>query len=393
MNSILIAYLVDSIAKEVKAPLSLMVLACFGSVFALHAQAFLNGTLNGTIAISATPTSWSQVPFGDPVSFATMAPSATSDVTGTTGPVNGNINGNPYHGTTLVSGLHMSSGPDTWHEGIMQTLSGLSIGQSYSIRFYQNVIKQSNGIDPSGSWAVYKENTLIAISAPCTDNSPVGSNSHPWFLRTVTFTATSAVHNIKFLPRDDDANIVSPNGVRMGIDSITIVLIPPFAAPLNYALSLKAGDQVALDWEAANTQGLSHFVVEHSSDGVHFEEIGRVNAAGQMQFQYIDESPFIETYYRIGSLEFNGAISYTEVQRIMTQAPVEVSQFGRRLKLHGGYGGVYSMKILDMQGQLVFEQRGPDEADVSLLSSGIYFLRVISEGRQNAILDKKIFLQ
>jgi hypothetical protein len=364
-----------------------------GFVSHVSGQAFVNGSLNGTIGISTTPTSWLQVPYLDPVSQSTMPLSATSDVTGTTGPMMGTINGNPYHGTTLVSGLHMQNGSDIWHEGLMQTVTGLTIGQAYNIRFYQNVIKQSNGTDPTGSWAVYRENTLIGISTPCTDNVGYGLNTHPWFLRTVTFTATATSHNIKFLPRDDDANITSPNGVRMGIDSITLRLATPFAPPIDFMLTLVADDQVQLEWEDANPQGLDKYIVEHSPDGIHFEAVGEVEVGNQSQFSLVDESPFVESYYRIGMVEPNGGINFTEVKQINTLGEVVASLYGRHLELSGGYGGIYSVTMRDMKGAAVFEQRGPDQADLSLLSPGIYFLRVISEGRENMILEKKIYLQ
>jgi hypothetical protein len=357
------------------------------------AQAFVNGTLAGTIGISNTPTSWAQVAFGDPVSQSTNTFAATSDVTGTTGPFSGNINGNPYHGTTLVSGLHMQNGSDIWHEGIQQTVTGLTIGAAYSISLYQNVIKQSNATDDTGSWAVYRENTLISVTAVSVDNSPVGSNSHPWHRRVVTFTATATSHLIKFLPRDDDANIVSPAGVRMGLDSITFFPASAFPVDLEYSLSLGNDQDVLLEWETAEPQGLTRFLVEHAPDGIHFEQIGALDIGNQTAYSFVDRTPFIESYYRIGVVQADGGITYTEVKQISTQAPVEALLYGRQLEMRGGYGGVYAVALLDMQGKSVFAQRGPASADLGLLSPGIYFLRVISEGKENAILEKKIFLE
>lgn len=357
------------------------------------AQAFVNGSLNGTIGVSNTPTSWSQVPFGDAISQATMTLSATSDVTGTTGPFSGNINGNPYHGTTYVSGLHMQNGSDIWHEGIMQTVSGLAIGTAYNIRFYQNVTKQSNATDNSGSWSVYRENTLIATSAPCTDNSAVGSNAHPWFLRTVTFTATATSHTIKFIPTDDDPNIVSPAGVRMGIDSITLSVATPFAASMDFRLSLRGTREVVVEWEDDPAPGLSQYEVQHSPDGLHFESIGHVEAGNGTKFQWVDRMPFIESHYRIASVQADGGMNFTEVKHISTQAPVEAKLFGRRLEVSGGYGGIYAITLMDMQGREVFFQQVPEQADLTLLAPGIYCLRVVSEREERAILEKKILLQ
>jgi hypothetical protein len=358
----------------------------------LQAQSFVNGTLDGVIGVSSTPTSWQQVAFGDPICTATQSFGATSDVTGTSGPFSGNINGNPYHGTTLVSGLHMQNGVDIWHEGIQQTVSGLTVGQAYTISLYQNVIKQSNGTDPTGCWSVYREGTLIALTAVCTDNSAVGSNAHPWFRRTVTFTAASTSHLIKFLPRDDDANIVSPNGVRMGIDSITIFPATVFPVAVDFSLELLEGNAVAVDWEDAESHTAQGYVVEHSPDGIHFEESGRVDAGQQQTYGFLDEAPFIESFYRIGRIAMDGGIAFTEVKHITTQAPVEAALRGRMLEVWGGYGGEYEVALMDMQGRAVFSQAVPSTADLTLLAQGIYFLRVVSPGKENAMLEKKIFL-
>lgn len=356
-------------------------------------QNFSNGALNGTIGISTTPTGWAQVPFGDPVSQSTMTLSATSDVTGTTGPMTGVINGNPYEGTTYVSGLHHTSGSDTWHEGLQQTVSGLTIGAAYTISFWQMVTKQSNALDNSGTWTVYKENTLIGQSAATIDNAPYGTNGHVWQRRTLTFTATATSHLFKFLPRDDDGNWVDPNSVRMGIDSINLrpaVILP---SSIDFDLSLLDDQSVQLAWDDPEAAALSYYIVEHSPDGLRFEPIGSVEIGGGSQFSFVDEKPFLESYYRVAMVNEDGGKSYTEVKHIASRAPVHADLYGRLLEVSGGYGGTYQILLLDLQGRKIYEERGPDRADFNGFPAGAYFLRVTSEGPENAILEKKIWLQ
>lgn len=356
-------------------------------------QNFANGALNGTIGISTTPTSWLQVPFGDPVSQSTMTLSATSDVTGTTGPMVGTISGNPYEGATYVSGLHHTTGSDTWHEGIMQTVSGLTVGAAYTISFWQDVTKQSNATDNSGTWTVYKENTLIGQSAATIDNAPYGTNGHVWQRRTLIFTATATSHNFKFLPRDDDGNWVSPNSVRMGIDSINLrpsVILP---SSIDFALSLLDDQSVQLTWEDPEAALLSYYLVEHSPNGLRWEPIGSVEVGNSSQFSYVDAKPFLESYYRVAMVSEDGSKTYTEVKHIASRAPVHADLYGRLLEVSGGYGESYHILLTDFQGRKLYEERGPDRADFNGFPAGAYFLRVTSEGPENAILEKKIWLQ
>lgn len=189
------------------------------------AQNFYNGDLNGTIiTTSDLPTGWQSVPYTDPVSQAPAWQGATPDLTGLTGPDTAwGIMGNPFSGTTFVSG---AATVGWFHEGIMQTVSGLTPGSAYTIRFHQAVVKQRNMLDRSGSWEVYIDTSLAGITASSFSTLPYGSTSLVWELRTIVFTATASSHVFKFLPKDDDPNSLAAEGdttdgaLRMGIDSI-----------------------------------------------------------------------------------------------------------------------------------------------------------------------------
>jgi gliding motility-associated-like protein len=185
------------------------------------AQQFQNSDLNGIVSgIGVLPTNWAVVPFNDPNCLATTVLGASPDLTDLNGPlVTNGINGNPYSGNTFVSGMDVL-GTTIYHEGIMQTVTGFSIGCSYSINFQQAVVKQNNLLDNSGSWAVYVDNSLLGVTIASTSLALPGSNAFNWDFRTINFTATNNTHTIKFLPNDDDPNKTSTQGLRMGIDSI-----------------------------------------------------------------------------------------------------------------------------------------------------------------------------
>jgi hypothetical protein len=197
-------------------------------VFTGKAQQFINGDLEGLgSAPSVVPTNWQNVPYDDINCLATSPGDATPDLTDTVDlGVSAGLCGRPYSGLTFISGLV----GETFQEGIMQTVSGLEIGKTYSINFYQSVVKQNNALDKSGAWAIYIDNNLAGISA--TTNSELTYNNIEliWDARSITFTATATSHVIKFLPVDNDANGTfsmsdTAGALRMGIDAINLSFV------------------------------------------------------------------------------------------------------------------------------------------------------------------------
>ena len=196
------------------------------------AQNFQNGDLDGIIGMSSLPTFWDNVPYTDVNCQAFNYNETTPEVTGITGSdsISGII-GNPYSGSTFLSGLYAGyQNTSFYHEGIMQSVSGLTIGQEYSIHFYQSVVKQSNCLDSSGSWSVFIDDTLAGTTTPTYSSAPYNSTSFIWEEKSIEFTASSTSHLFKFLPFDDDTNkefsFIDNNGaLRMGIDYISLNLL------------------------------------------------------------------------------------------------------------------------------------------------------------------------
>jgi gliding motility-associated-like protein len=221
-----------------------------------YGQNFLNPDLNGNIiGHSNLPINWQNVPATDINCQALiLGHHDTPDLTDLVNPLaTSGINGNPYSGLTFVSGLRSNA----FHEGIMQTITGLLPGNSYSINFQQSVVKQINCRDQSGSWAVYFDNTLAGVALSTFNNASFNSTSFIWEPRSVTFTATANSHTIKFLPHDDDSNLnllyTDSNGcIRMGIDSI--FLVPCLTINLNSGNDtiVCQGDTLILDATTPN---------------------------------------------------------------------------------------------------------------------------------------------
>lgn len=195
-----------------------------------NAQNFTNSDLDGTVfSFSELPDGWDPVVVGDPVCLASNANIGdTPDLCTATEPnLAGGLGGFAFSGNTFLCGLRMNGPSVDFHEGIQQTVNGLVIGESYAIEFYQTVVKQSFAIDMSGSWSVYMDNDLLAVSDPSTSSLAFDDPNLQWDARSVTFVPTATSHIFKFLPTDDDANLTQSfdddeGALRMGIDLITI---------------------------------------------------------------------------------------------------------------------------------------------------------------------------
>lgn len=225
----------------------------------LFAQTFTNGGLEGTIGYSAAPAGWQMIPYTDPISSAYQILGYDSpDIIGVSGPSIYDNVGEPYEGSTFLSGLFLTFNSGTivytWHEGVMQKISGLIPGKQYALSFHQTVDYQGDCRDQTGGWKVYADSNLIGTSAISNGSSyPFAyfDTTQVWDLRTVTFVATDTFHTIKFIPYDDDndqeGSTTNINGgLRMGLDDVKFTCVMPTPSFGNDT-AFCAGNSVVLD--------------------------------------------------------------------------------------------------------------------------------------------------
>lgn len=165
---------------------------------------------------------------------------------------------------------------------------------------------------------------------------------------------------------------------------------------------------IQVDWATAQEVNASHFAVQHSPDGIAFEEIGSVNATGNstvlQNYSFVDMEPKEGTnFYRVVEVDQEGKRSASDVVSVeysldatfawTTIAPNPVESIARV-----GYSvpedAVLSLVVFDLKGSVHAQReiqaiRGTnsEELDLSGLPSGMYIVRLLgNQGR----LDKKI---
>lgn len=134
-----------------------------------------------------------------------------------------------FDGTKSVGGAVYLGGSS--FENIVQSVSGFTLGNTYTLSFYQ----QNNGLllnpydDGRASWTVEIDNSPVFNSAL------MDPGDTAWTLQSFDFVATSTTHTFRFRPRDIDNGAALPGdtGVYPVIDLIGLTEVPePTSATL-----------------------------------------------------------------------------------------------------------------------------------------------------------------
>lgn len=356
-----------------------------------RAQEFANGTLDGEIiGVSSMPFGWEAVPHTDKACHADEEFETTPDLANELGfKVVEGIRGKAKTGTSFVAGLDYGVGKH--HEGIMQKLTGLERGQTYSISFYQAVIKQFNALDTSGSWSVYVDDELIAVTQPSSSHLHFNALDLQWDLRTVEFVASSRSHWIKFMPTDDDNifNATDENGnLRMGIDGIELVegIIEDVVDTVLVVEELKdtvVKDVATIDSSAQNTFDENTEIVK-IPDTTKLDVIKLVAEIDPKtdSVHFVLKEPKEVIFQRPGPIDFK---IVAEMDLNLQPNPT-MGSFRVVTKEHD-----YTLTITDMRGRVIMKKENCTYEEAISLNRDGHFLVIMTKGRYKAA--KKLIVQ
>jgi hypothetical protein len=227
------------------------------------------------------------------------------------------------------------------------------------------------------------------------------SNSSGWTRATGTFASTGSSSTISI------SNIISGiGGNDFYLDNIQ--LLPPCTltqsinvtinciAPVDYTdfNVVKQGAGALLTWGTANEENSAYFMVEKSTDGISFEPIGKVTAAGNSlkAHRYTFTDPSISsgiTYYRLAQYDINGEVHYSVIKVVSKEGISNVQVVpnpnnGTFAVIFDNAGEVKSqISVFNALGQVVYEGSESitnyKSVDISQLASGIYYLHVSTQ--------------
>lgn len=177
------------------------------------------------------------------------------------------------------------------------------------------------------------------------------------------------------------------------------------ALPLSLLDFRGAWDQnnVKLQWFTTNETSTREFIVQNSSDGIHFYNTGTLKAAsttGKNSYQFIHTNPSEGIqFYRLKMMDIDGQYTFSKVIRINSKDknvvlkiyPNPVTE-NLHLKIVSAQAERTLLSITDASGKLVYQKSLSVNAgttlysvDVEKLPAGAYYLKININGKLNLV--------
>ncbi|MFT3935570.1 MAG: CARDB domain-containing protein [Chitinophagaceae bacterium] len=159
---------------------------------------------------------------------------------------------------------------------------------------------------------------------------------------------------------------------------------------LQFTAAAKA-NSAELKWQTTNEVNTSHFVVQHSTDGLQFTEIGNVaayNRSGNNNYSFV-HAPIAEGlhYYRLKMVDIDGQFTYSDSRLIRIDANAVWKVYpnpAQRFVTVSGIEANGMINITTLDGKLlkqVITNSNTLLMDVSNLPGGVYILTYTNHGK------------
>ncbi len=190
--------------------------------------------------------------------------------------------------------------------------------------------------------------------------------------------------------------LTTDNGSCTMTDSV-LVTVQPLPVDLLDFRAEKEGRTSLLRWETVLEVNSDFFSIEHSSNGLHFEEIGKVKATGEsgiiQEYSFIDQNPGVgNIYYRLRMVDQDGRFEHSPIVELFFDTYGN-AQF---VKVHPNPGsgffhfdfgtdqqGIAHLEVINLAGQQIFLKTEKLDAgrhsisiDLSEFASGVYLYRL-----------------
>jgi hypothetical protein len=219
----------------------------------------------------------------------------------------------------------------------------------------------------------------------------------------------SFLNALKVTQSDDDASPDADyDGFRVAAGATSALAwstLSPVGAPLPVQLtSFNASEETfgtKLVWNTAEESGIVSYVVERSTDGRNFAEIGTVKAANLRSYSFTDAHPAADNnYYRLKMVEMDGTFKYSFIISLKAKLTTNISVSPNPVKnfvmiQHPKAGAAGHIQIISATGQMIRDIRLSANAvisnvDMSGFTSGLYHI-VFKNGGE--IFNKTILKQ
>jgi hypothetical protein len=185
--------------------------------------------------------------------------------------------------------------------------------------------------------------------------------------------------------------------------SLTTMNVLPIQL-LSFTASVVNVSLVDLRWSTANEQNSDYFIVERSADGLKYDAVQTVAAAGNshlvLNYTGKDSHPLRGiSYYRLKMVDLDGAVIYSEVRVVNTGTNTELAMYPNpaidRTFIELNDNKVLKVTLIDNAGRELLSIIRPTQAvlpvDVSRLAAGLYFVIIDLEDKTR--VTKKLLIR
>ena len=333
-----------------------------------------------------------------------LASSAVMNVSNTVINVTGNFN-------VTASATYSSTGTSLTIGGTMNNTGavGTVIGGTVSIAGNVNNTGSSN--------LTFNGATTVAGNLVASGGTKISVNSTTAITGSVSLTGSAYVKGTgtiswgSFTTDASGSNMQCQDGTKFDTDAGSAPTTPGGSSknlgssctilPVQLVLFKVLVDQknVVLHWTTASEINSSYWLVERSVDGVHFETITQVQAAGNshslLNYSFIDsQAKSGINYYRLREVDADGASELFAMKAIdfkidngVLRLTAQPTAFDDQVhfSFESAETATYSFEIFDALGQSLYSDmllanKGGNSLDLNLsaFSSGYYFARITS---------------
>ena len=176
-------------------------------------------------------------------------------------------------------------------------------------------------------------NVTDTYSIPVQGTSNKGNtvtNPHPLFKQAVVFSGQGVDANGLFTPPGAGTYVVSISYDGLLITTTITVASNPLPLTLLDFKGRLEGNHVVLDWQTLDEKNTDRFDVERSCDGINFESINIINAAGNssslVNYTTLDSKPCAgKSYYRLKQIDKDKRFVYSKIIMVDDLHPSSMS--------------------------------------------------------------------
>lgn len=357
-------------------------------------------------AVSVSPNTQNRVFFGDNAGNILKVDNAH-----TSNPVSTVIGASPALPSSYVSCIAIENGDD---DHLLVTFSNYGVNSVYETTnggtSWTNI--EGDLPDMPVRWAEFNPNLntqamLATELGVWTTNNLDGSNTK-WGPSNAML-ANTRVDMLQIRPVDNFVLAATHGRGLFTSESFMASSLPVVLEDFDGAME---SSNVMLRWRTSSERNSDYFEVQHSTDGRHFESIGKVNANGTTS----DENTYSYkhgayknglNYYRLKQVDLDGDFEYSKIITVVAEDfvmddaySVAPNPFSTHFTLKSSRESKDNIRVAlyNKNGQLMEEMyNGQSRSSIKLslsnadIDSGLYFIEVLSNSGQRQVI--KVYKQ